>query len=72
METLLARLPALAFDATVARTHAQLLAALPRNVTLGAHDLIIGATALAHGFALLTANVADFGRMPRLVVVPFE
>ena len=72
VETLLARLPALAFDATVARTHAQLLAALPRNVTLGAHDLIIGATALAHGFALLTANVADFGRMPRLVVVPFE
>ena len=72
VETLLARLPALAFDATVARTHAQLLAALPRNVTLGAHDLIIGATALAHGFALLTANVADFGRMHRLVVVPFE
>lgn len=72
VETLLARLPALAFDATVARTHAQLLAALPRNVTLGAHDLIIGATALAHGFALLTANVADFGRMPGVVVVPFE
>lgn len=72
VETLLARLPALAFDATVARTHAQLLAGLPRNVTLGAHDLIIGATALAHGFALLTANVADFGRMPGVVVVAFE
>jgi predicted nucleic acid-binding protein len=72
VETLLARLPALPFDATVARTHAQLLAALPRNVTLGAHDLIIGATALAHGFALLSANIADFGRMPGVVVVPFE
>ena len=72
VETLLARLPVLAFDATVARTHAQLLGALPRNVTLGAHDLIIGATALAHGFALLTANVADFGRMPGVMVVPFE
>ena len=45
---------------------------LARNVTLGAHDLIIGATALAHGFALLTANVADFRRMPGVVVVPFE
>lgn len=72
VETLLAHLPVLAFDATVARTHAQLLGALPRNVTLGAHDLIIGATALAHGFALLTAKVADFGRMPGVVVVPFE
>jgi len=72
VETLLARLPVLSFDATVARTHAQLLAALARNVTLGAHDLMIGATALAHGFALLTANVADFGRMPGVVVVAFE
>lgn len=71
VETLLARLPILAYDATVARTHAQLLGGLPRNVTLGAHDLIIGATALAHGFALLTANVADFGRMPGVVVVRF-
>jgi len=72
VEALLARLPVLAFDAIVARTHAQLLGALARNVTLGAHDLIIGATALAHGFALLTANVADFERMPGVAVVPFE
>lgn len=72
VETLLARVPILAFDASVARAHAHLLGALPRNVTLGAHDLIIGATALAHGFALLTANVADFGRMPGVVVVQFE
>ena len=72
VETLLARLPVLAFDATVARTHAQLLGALARHVTLGAHDLMIGATALTHGFALLTANVADFGRMPGVIVVAFE
>lgn len=72
VEALLARLPILAFDATVSRTHAQLQSALARNVTLGAHDLIIGATALAHGFALLTANVADFRRMPGVLVVPFD
>ena len=72
VETLLARLPILAFDVTVARTHAQLLGTLARNVTVGAHDLMIGATALAHGFALLTANVGDFSRMPGVVVVPFE
>lgn len=34
--------------------------------------MIIGATALAHGFARLTTNVADFGRMPGVVVVAFE
>ena len=72
VEALLARLPVLAFDATVARTHAQLLGALSRNVTVGAHDLLIGATALAHGFALLSANVADFSRMPGVMVVAFE
>ena len=72
VEALLARLPILAFDATVSRTHAQLQSALARNVTLGAHDLIIGATALAHGFARLTANVADFRRMPGVLVVPFD
>lgn len=58
--------------ATVARTHAQLQSGLARNVTVGAHDLMTGATALAHGFALLTANVADFRRMPGVLVVPFE
>lgn len=72
VEALLARLPVLAFDAAVARTHAQLQSTLTRNVTLGAHDLIIGATAIAHGFSLLTANVADFRRMPGVKVVQFE
>jgi len=72
VEALLARLPVLAFDAAVARTHSQLQSVLARNITLGAHDLIIGATAITHGFALLTANVADFRRMPGLTVVPFE
>ena len=72
VEALLARLPVLAFDATVARMHAQLQSAFTRNVTVGAHDLRIGATARAHGFALLTGNVADFRRMPGVLVVPFE
>ncbi len=36
----------LAFDLEVARVHAQLVSALGKNVTLGALDLIIGATAI--------------------------
>lgn len=35
VERLLGALPALAFDNDVARVHAQLIASLPRNITLG-------------------------------------
>jgi predicted nucleic acid-binding protein len=62
----------LAFDLDVARVHAQLISSLPRNVTLGAFDLIIGATAIRYGFAVLTTNPADFRRMPGCLVEPAE
>lgn len=54
----------LPFDLEVARVHAHLVSALGRSVTLGALDLIIGATAIRHGFPVLTTNAADFNRMP--------
>ena len=54
----------LPFDLEVARVHAQLVSSLGRGVTLGAIDLIIGATAIHHGFPVLTTNAADFRRMP--------
>jgi tRNA(fMet)-specific endonuclease VapC len=38
---------------------------------IGAHDLIIAATARYHGTSLLTDNVADFWRVPGLNVIPF-
>ena len=69
VEGLLRVLPALPFDIDVARVHAQLIASLPRNVTLGAHDLIIGATALRYGYPVLTGNVEDFQRMPGVTVI---
>lgn len=62
----------LPFDLEVARVHAQLLSALPRGLTLGALDLIIGATAIRHGFAVLTTNPADFRRMPGCLVETAE
>ena len=58
----------LAFDLEVARVHAQLVSTLAKNVRLGALDLIIGATAIRHGFAVLTTNPADFRRMPGCLV----
>jgi predicted nucleic acid-binding protein len=54
----------LPFDLEVARVHAQLVSALGSNVTLGALDLIIGATAIRYGFAVPTTKAADFRRMP--------
>ena len=72
VESLLEVFPVLVFDKDVARVHAQLMAALPKAVTVGAHDLIIGASAIKHGFPVLTANVNDFSRMPGLNVLQFQ
>jgi tRNA(fMet)-specific endonuclease VapC len=60
VENLLACVPVLEFSASVARTHARMIAALPKNVTATAHDALIAATAVHHGYALLTRNEVDF------------
>lgn len=72
VEKLLASIPVLEFSMPVARTHARMLAALPKNVTAGAHDALIAATAVHHGFALLTRNVADFRLFAGLQVEAFS
>lgn len=54
----------------VARVHAQVWAGLSRRgVAVGAHDLWIGGTALAHGLGLATADAGDFTRIPGLRVL---
>ncbi|MFN8473652.1 MAG: type II toxin-antitoxin system VapC family toxin [Anaerolineae bacterium] len=69
VETILERVPVLPFDLRVARIHAQIWAALAASGRLiGAHDLLIGATALANGCAILTDNLRDFERVPGLSV----
>lgn len=60
VENLLATIPVLEFSLPIARTHARMIAALPKNVTAGAHDAMIAATAIHYGYGLLTRNVADF------------
>jgi predicted nucleic acid-binding protein len=50
--------------------HAQLGAQLAAvGQAIGAHDLIIAATAVAHGYRLLTDNLRHFQRIPGLVVI---
>ncbi len=60
VENLLTHIPVLEFALPVARTHARMIAAMPKNVTATAHDALIAATAIHHGFHLLTRNTADF------------
>ncbi len=60
VENLLTHIPVLEFSLPVARTHARMIAALPKNVTATAHDALIAASAIHHGFYLLTRNVSDF------------
>jgi predicted nucleic acid-binding protein len=69
VETILASLPVIALDLRVARVHARLFADLAqRGQAIGAHDLLIAATALAHSGAVLTANLREFGHVPGLDV----
>jgi tRNA(fMet)-specific endonuclease VapC len=60
----------LPFDLDVARRHAVLWAELSgAGQLIGAHDLIIAATALAHDHSVLTLNMRDFDRVPGLTVI---
>lgn len=69
IEDILGRLPAFPFDLTVARVHAVLWAQLvSAGQLIGAHDLIIAATAVANGYAVLSENLRDFQRVPGLEV----
>lgn len=72
VETLLSSIPILEFSVAVARTHARMIATLPKNKTAGAHDAFIAATAVHHGHALLTRNVADFRIFAGLEVEAFS
>lgn len=71
VESLLAALPALPVDLETARVHAQLLGHLSAHEMIGAHDALIGATAMRHGYAVLTRNVKDFRKLPGLRVLEY-
>jgi len=72
VESVLAKIPALSFASEEARVHAGLFAALTRKgQIIGAHDLIIAATAIVHDCAVLTGNTREFGRVPGLRVISF-
>lgn len=69
VEDFFAKFQILPFELAAARVHARIGAALSATGrSIGANDLIIAATALAHGYDILTENPRDFARVPGLVV----
>ncbi len=69
VETLLSSIPVIPFDLVCARAHARLGAELARRgITVGTHDLMIGATALARGFSVVTRDQRSFSRIPGLEI----
>jgi len=70
VERILAALPVVAFDLAAARVHAVLAADLrAKGTPVGAHDLLIAATAVLRGDAVATRDLRSFPRIHGLDVV---
>ncbi len=72
VEAILATIPILSVDEHIARVHAEHFAELlARGQIIGAHDIWIAATALAHDHSVLTVNVSEFSHVTGLEVISF-
>jgi tRNA(fMet)-specific endonuclease VapC len=70
VEHLLAQLTTIDFDLEIARLHARLGADLAaKGTAIGAHDLIIAATALSLEYRVATRDRRSFPKIPGLDVV---
>ena len=72
VEAVISGVGVLDFTVPAARVHAEIYAQLAKKgQMIGAHDLIIAATARCHDLSILTDNVQEFSRVPGLRVIPF-
>ncbi len=63
----------IAFDAASAECAGRIRATLAAaGLPIGPNDLLIAATAVAHGLVLVTHNTAEFSRVPGLVLEDWE
>lgn len=73
VEALIEAIPVLPFGLPEARRHAELWDQLLRSGTMiRAHDLLIGATALAQGYSLATLNRREFAHVSGLRLIPLD
>ncbi|MBT4499548.1 MAG: type II toxin-antitoxin system VapC family toxin [Gemmatimonadetes bacterium] len=69
VEAILSRFSILSIDLSTARIHAEIWAELSaQGNRIGPHDSWLAATCLAHGLAMITGNIREFGRVPGLSV----
>lgn len=67
VEKLLESFPVFPFDVPVARMYALIWASLAKKgLIVGAHDLIIAATAISLDYSVITANRRDFEKIEGL------
>lgn len=67
VEKVIELFPIFPFDTSVARIYARIWASLVRKgQTVGAHDLIIAATAISLDYTVVTANRRDFEKIEGL------
>jgi len=67
VEKVIEMIPVFPFDSGVARIYARIWASLvQRGFTVGAHDLIIAATAISMDYTVITANRRDFEKIEGL------
>ena len=67
VEAILQQIRVLVFDLTVARVHSAVSAELDRTgLQVGAHDLMIAATAMAHDYRVATRDLRSFPKIPGL------
>ena len=73
VEKVIELFPIYNFEISTARIYSELWADLSRKgIQIGAHDLIIGATALSLGFSVATYNLRHFKRIEGLNLEAFE
>jgi tRNA(fMet)-specific endonuclease VapC len=69
VEKVIELFPVYPFDTAAARIHARIWAALAKKgQAVGAHDLIIAATAISLSFTVITSNLRDFTKIEGLQV----
>ncbi|MBA3035756.1 MAG: type II toxin-antitoxin system VapC family toxin [Desulfobacterium sp.] len=69
VENIIEFFPIYPFEVTAARIYAEIWAELSeKGTSMGAHDLIIGSSALSMGFSVATFNERDFKKIPGLEV----
>jgi predicted nucleic acid-binding protein len=69
VEKVIELFPIYVFEISIARIYAELWSDLSKKgVQIGAHDLIIGSTALSLGFSVVTNNIRHFERIEGLKI----